>query len=229
MITVKTSFITFIWISVLYLVCSLLFLENALFFIKPFLLIPLMIAAFRSLVFFNKRWLFYALTFSWLGDILLLFVFKNSLFFVLGLVSFLIAHIFYVILFLKELKKSGGKFHIKQPGLTLIVLYIIAFYALLGPRLGDMQIPVIAYAMVISFMFYLAYLLYPFWSNPPSFLLLTGALAFVLSDSLLAINKFFAPFPNAGFFIMATYLYAQGSLVWACLGKDLKESVIFKN
>ena len=219
MTTVKNSFAAYIAISALYLVCTLLYLEDATFFIKPLLLIPLMIAAFKSPVFFNKKWLFYALTFSWLGDILLLFVFKDNLFFILGLVSFLIAHIFYVFLFLKELKKAGGKFHVKQPGLTLIALYIIAFYALLGPRLGDMQIPVIVYALIISFMLYVAYLLYPFWSKPSSLLLLTGALSFVISDSLLAINKFFAPFPNAGFFIMVTYLFAQWALVWACLGK----------
>ena len=219
MTTVKNSFAAFIGISALYLVCTLLYLDDATFFIKPLLLIPLMLAVFKSPVFFNKKWLFYALTFSWLGDILLLFVFKDNLFFILGLISFLIAHIIYVFLFLKELKKAGGKFHVKQPGLTLIALYIIAFYALLGPRLGDMQIPVIVYALVISFMLYVAYLLYSYWSKPSSLLLLTGALSFVISDSLLAINKFFAPFPNAGFFIMVTYLFAQGALVWACSGK----------
>lgn len=219
MTTVKNSFIAFILVSAVYLICSLLYLDDASFFIKSFLLIPLMIAAFKAPVFFNKKWLFYALTFSWLGDILLLFVFKDSLFFILGLVAFLIAHIFYVILFLKELKKKNRKFHIKQPGLTLIVLYIIAFYAFLGPGLGDMKIPVIVYALVIGFMLYIAYLLYPHWTKPSALFLLTGALSFVISDSLLAVNKFYAPFPNAGFFIMITYLYAQGALVWACLGR----------
>ena len=219
MTTVKNSFIAFILVSAVYLICSLLYLEDANFFIKPLLLIPLMIAAFKAPVFFNKRWLFYALTFSWLGDILLLFVFKDSLFFILGLVAFLIAHIFYVILFLKELKKSNGKFHVKQPGLTIIALYIIAFYAFLGPGLGDMKIPVIVYAFVIGFMLYVAYILFPNWTKPSALFLLTGALSFVISDSLLAVNKFYAPFPNAGFFIMITYLYAQGALVWACLGK----------
>ena len=219
MTIVRNSFFAFILLAAVYLICSLLYLEDALFFIKPLLLIPLMIAVFKSPIFFNKKWLFYALTFSWLGDILLLFVFKDGMFFILGLVSFLIAHIFYVFLFLKELKKAGGKFLVKQPGLTLIALYIIAFYALLGPRLGDMQIPVIVYALIISLMLYVAYLLYSFWSKPSSLLLLTGALSFVISDSLLAINKFYAPFPNSGFFIMVTYLFAQGALVWACLGK----------
>ena len=160
-----------------------------------------------------------------MGDILLLFVFKDGLFFIFGLVSFLIAHLFYVYLFIKELKRAGGKLALKQPGLTFIILFLVGFYALLSPHLGDLQIPVIIYALVICLMLYIAYLLYPQWTKPSSIFLLTGAIAFVISDFLLAINKFYAPFPNAGFFIMITYLYAQGALVWACLGRNhlLKE------
>lgn len=219
MTIIRNSFFAFILLGATYLICSLLFLDKATFLLKPLLLIPLMIAAFKSMGFFNKTWLFLALTFSWIGDILLLFVFKGSMFFIFGLVSFLIAHLFYVFLFLKELKKTSGKFEFKQPGLTLIVLFLVGFYALLSPHLGDLKIPVIIYALVICFMLYIAYLLYPHWTTPSSLFLLTGAIAFVISDFLLAINKFYAPFPNAGFFVMVTYLYAQGALVWACLGK----------
>ena len=219
MTIVRNSFSAFILLSAAYLICSLLLLDEVTFFLKPLLLIPLMIAAFKSTGFFNKTWLFLALTFSWAGDILLLFVFKDGLFFILGLVSFLIAHTFYVILFLKELRKTGGKFEIKQPGLTFIILILVGFYALLSPHLGDLQIPVIIYALVICLMLYIAYLLYPHWVKPSSLFLLTGATSFVVSDFLLAINKFYAPFPNAGFFIMITYLYAQGALVWGCLGR----------
>ena len=118
------------------------------------------------------------------------------------------------------MKKSGGKLSLKQPGLTFIILFLVAFYALIGPHLGDLQIPVIIYAMVICLMLYIAYLLYPHWSKPSSLYLLTGAIAFVISDFLLAINKFYMLFPGAGFFIMITYLYAQGALVSACLGNS---------
>ncbi len=218
MTTVRNSFFAFILLAAAYLICSLLFLGEATFFLKPLLLLPLIIAAFKSTGFLNKTWLFLALTFSWMGDILLLFVSKDGLFFIFGLISFLIAHIFYVYLFVKELKKAGGKLQVKQPGITLIILFLIGFYALLSPHLGELQIPVIIYALVICFMLYIAYLLYPHLSKPSSLFLLTGAIAFVISDFLLAINKFYAPFPNAGFFIMVTYLYAQGALVWACLG-----------
>jgi uncharacterized membrane protein YhhN len=39
--------------------------------------------------------------------------------------------------------------------------------------------------------------------------LISGAICFVISDSLLAINKFYTPFAGAGFFIMLTYCLAQ--------------------
>jgi hypothetical protein len=41
----------------------------------------------------------------------------------------------------------------------------------------------------------------------------TGALFFMLSDSLLAINKFYRPFPLAGFLIMLSYIVAQYLIV----------------
>ena len=217
--TVEKPFLVFIALAAAYLFCNLLQWETALFYLKPLLLIPLMLAAFGTKSFLNKKLLFYALTFSWAGDILLLFVFKNPVFFMGGLVSFLIAHILFIGLFLKELRKASGKFRVRQPGLLLVNLFVIAFYAFLNPYLGGLKIPVLVYALVISFMLYVAYLLHFHWPKPASLFLLTGALAFVVSDSLLAVNKFYAPFPNAGFLVMLTYLYAQGALVWACLGK----------
>ena len=42
---------------------------------------------------------------------------------------------------------------------------------------------------------------------------LSGAAAFVLSDSLLAVNKFYEPFAYAGVFIMLTYCAAQYFIV----------------
>jgi uncharacterized membrane protein YhhN len=40
-------------------------------------------------------------------------------------------------------------------------------------------------------------------------LMMFGALLFVASDSILAINKFYLPFEFAGIFIMLTYGLAQ--------------------
>ena len=43
--------------------------------------------------------------------------------------------------------------------------------------------------------------------------MVAGALLFVLSDSILAINKFYMPFDLAGTFIMLTYGFAQYLIV----------------
>ena len=46
--------------------------------------------------------------------------------------------------------------------------------------------------------------------SPASFnFILIGAIFFMLSDTLLAFNKFTNPLPLAGFLIMSTYIVAQ--------------------
>jgi len=58
------------------------------------------------------------------------------------------------------------------------------------PHLGGLTIPVIIYAVTISIMLYMAYLLSFYWPKPASIYLLTGAISFILSDSILAFDKF---------------------------------------
>lgn len=216
MIAIKLLQRIFIVLSAIYLGCILSNLRICEFYLKPTLLIPLIIAVFISTNFANKFILFAALIFSWLGDILLLFVFKDAIYFILGLVAFLTAHIFYIILFIKEIKKTNGKIQIKK-GLVVIVVYLSTILLLLIPHLGGLVIPVIIYAVVISTMLYMAYLLSFCWAKPDSVYLITGAISFILSDSILAFNKFYQPVPMSGLLIMATYLYAQWALVKSCI------------
>ena len=217
MISVKRLLLIFTPLSILYLGGTLFNMATLTFYLKPALLLPLIIAAFISTNFQNKIILVGALVFSWIGDTLLLFVFKDAIYFMLGLIAFLIAHIFYIILFTKELKKANGKIEFRKPGLLLIVIYLIALLLILIPHLGGLTIPVIIYAVVISTMLYMACLLSFHWPKPASIYLFTGAISFILSDSILAFNKFYQPVPLSGFLIMATYLYAQWALVRSCL------------
>ncbi|HQW93549.1 MAG TPA: lysoplasmalogenase family protein, partial [Ferruginibacter sp.] len=72
------------------------------FTVKP-LLIPVLILLLlktRSTV-PGKNLLMTVLFFSWMGDVFLLFENKQPLFFIFGLASFLITHIFYIIYFLR--------------------------------------------------------------------------------------------------------------------------------
>ena len=114
MISAKSLLRIFILLSILYLGCILFNSATPVFYLKPFLLLPLIVAVFISTNFKNKIILVGALVFSWIGDTLLLFVFKDAIYFMLGLVAFLTAHIFYIILFTKELKKGNGKIEFKK-------------------------------------------------------------------------------------------------------------------
>ena len=217
MISVKGLLRIFILLSILYVAAIFFNAVTLVFYLKPLLLPPLMIVVFISTNFKNKIILLIALVFSWIGDTLLLFVFKDAVYFILGLIAFLIAHIFYIVLFNKELKKANGKIEWRKRGLLIIVIYLIALLLVLIPHLGSLTIPVIIYAIIISTMLYMAYLLSFHWPKPASRLLLTGAISFILSDSILAFNKFYQPVHMSGLLIMATYLYAQWALVRSCI------------
>ena len=199
MISVKGLFRVFIFLGVLYLAGILFNVAAIEFYLKPALMLPLIIAAFIAKNFQNKIILAIALVFSWTGDTLLLFVFKDSIYFVLGLIAFLTAHIFYIVLFTKELKRANGKIELKKSVLPVIIIYLAALLLILIPHLGGLTIPVIIYAIVISTMLYMACLLSFRWPKPASTYLFTGAVSFILSDSILAVNKFYNPIPDPAF------------------------------
>ncbi|EKT3957061.1 lysoplasmalogenase [Flavobacterium psychrophilum] len=206
----RNSFIYFIVISTIYLLLFIFNQDNIAWYFKPFLLPFLILATYKSDAFETKKWLLYALTFSWIGDIILLFASKNELYFILGLVSFLIAHILFIVLFIKQ--KSEGNYTKKclfWLGFVVVLVYIISILSLLFTKLGNLKIPVFVYAFTISIMLITAIKGYFTWQKPMNILILIGALFFIVSDSFLSINKFYNPILSAQFIIMFTYLVAQ--------------------
>ncbi len=184
--------------------------KMAEYFFKPLIIIWLMAWFVLQLRYIRnrlKKWIIFALFFSWLGDVLLMFHDDHALFFLLGLSSFLIAHIFYIIFFhfirIKEMIKSRWYL------LLIVALYYAIIIAILSPYLGDMKLPVRIYAMVISFMYLLAMHMLFIKNKSTGWWMMAGALLFVVSDSLLAFNKFYQPFEMAGLFVMSTYGLAQ--------------------
>src|SRR5688572_17778595 len=154
-----------------------------------------------------KKWIIAALLFSWLGDVLLMLPDDNSFFFLLGLSAFLVAHVFYILFFhfirVKENVKSRWWL------LLIVALYYLILISFLSPHLGDMKLPVRIYAIVISFMFMLAmHMSFIKYKNAGRWMML-GALLFVISDSVLAINKFYQSFEMADIVVMLTYGLAQ--------------------
>lgn len=215
---------SFIGFSLVYL--SFLFFgnENTAWFLKPFLLPLLLIAVYFQERFSTKKILLTALTLSWVGDIILMFADKGELYFIAGLIAFLLSHIFYIILFSKQLKiylkKSKIIFWV---GVTAIAFYLIVMMLILLPSLGDLKIPVFVYALAISIMLLFALKGFLNWQKPANSYILIGAIVFVASDSFLAFDKFYAPLQYSSLMIMTTYLLAQYLIVIGILKLNKKK------
>ena len=185
------------------------------YFSKPFIVVGVVgyflaaVAGIRSPL---KKWTQFALLFSWIGDILLMFQQGNSSFFLFGLCSFLIAHIFYIIFFHRVRIKENIKGRI-WPAL-IVVIYYTSLIIILSPRLGDMKTPVRIYGIVISLMFMLAMHMLFIKDRKAGMAMMIGALLFVVSDSVLAINKFYQPFAAAGIIVMLSYGLAQLAIAY---------------
>jgi uncharacterized membrane protein YhhN len=184
--------------------------ETLRYITKP-LLMPLLVIYFVSaLKIFSsslKKWIIPALLFSWAGDVLLMFESMNSNFFIFGLVAFLIAHIFYILFYEnliqhESIKKNYWLF------IPVLIYYAVLVY-ILSPNLGDMKLPVSIYGIVISYMLIQALQVGRVKNRPVAALMITGAVLFITSDSILALNKFYKPFEYAGILIMLTYGIAQ--------------------
>ena len=204
----------YIAFSSIYLILLLLNWESTAFPLKAFLMPALIAAVYFHPDFISKKFLLGALIFSWIGDVVLMFQSMNPLFFIGGLIAFLIGHIIYMILFNKE-KRSDMPQNSSfiRIGLIAIAAYLIVMLTLLFPHLESMRLPVAVYALVISAMLATAVLSYSGWESPANAWILRGAVLFVLSDSILAFNKFYQPIWLASFFIMVTYLAAQYAIV----------------
>lgn len=184
--------------------------EEFHFRLKPYLM-PFLILYFTRETYFiksiSKKLIVLALAFSWLGDVLLIFESRNENFFIFGLVAFLIAHIFYILFFERIIIAENLK---KRYWLFLpVMVYYVVLISVLSPTLEDMKWPVRVYGIVISYMLIKALQVGWIKNRMTAFYLITGAVLFVISDSILALNKFYQSFEYAGVLIMLTYGLAQ--------------------
>lgn len=196
----------------------------ASWYLKPFLLPFLLLSVGSFEDFKTKRTLLLALLFSWIGDIILMFADKAEIYFILGLISFLLSHLIYITLFLKQ---DGNQNQVNKKivilGILLIAGYFLSMILLLFPKLGALQIPVMVYAFVITTMLYFAFKGSLQWEKPAAYFIIFGAILFVLSDSILAFNKFYEAIPQSSFWIMSTYILAQFFIVSGILELNKKK------
>ncbi|WP_341703477.1 lysoplasmalogenase [Ferrovibrio sp.] len=133
--------------------------------------------------------------------------------FVAGLGSFLLAHLIYLWQFLRHRPRPLALPGPRLLAMAAIVVAVAGMLAVLLPGLGALAGPVVAYIGAITAMALAAALL------PGRGLVLSGAVLFMLSDSLIALNKFVAPVPAAGAAIWISYVAAQLLIVLGWRGE----------
>lgn len=170
---------------------------------KPMIMLSLMAAYYFSVSKINT-WYLLALAFSFLGDVLLMD--KNNLF-LPGIAAFLCTQLIYIFIIQKRLKKGNMK------DLLIAIVPFMIFYglliAILQKNLGDFKIPVMVYGMAISIFGMSALLLHLQYRNFSSRILLLGAILFIVSDSMIALQKFHSARQIYPVAIMSTYVLAQ--------------------
>jgi len=171
----------------------------------------------------RSRVLMAALFFSWLGDVLLMFEDQATYYFMLGLGAFLAAHLFYIFAYKQSRHDESANALLGVQRVRLAFPVILAGSGLvivLYPVLGDLKFPVVIYACAIVVMVLTA--LFRFGrTTPVSFwMVFGGAVLFMTSDAILAINKFLSPVAFAGWWIMITYVTAQFFIVEGLMRHD---------
>jgi uncharacterized membrane protein YhhN len=117
----------------------------------------------------------------------------------IGLGFFLVAQILFVVTFTRDFKIQKPRI----PGAVFLVAYAVLMAIILTPSLEDMALPVYVYLTVITVMGITATLRYP-----TSKIVVCGAIFFIASDSMLAIEEFRGAFPASDYLVMVTYYVA---------------------
>lgn len=157
----------------------------------------------------THKMLLAAFAFAWAGDILLM---GSETFFLPGLVAFLITHTLYILAFRKEIISVPGTLLIRKNPLTALPVLLLSaglLMLLFNAIQPEMKIPVIVYALVITLMVIVAMNRYGKVTAMSFRMVVGGALLFMFSDSLIAVNKFYQSVWHAGFFIMLLYVTGQ--------------------
>ena len=207
---------------------QLIHADNIQVFLKPLLMPALMLIYFslNKYVFKKQDYLLLAaLFFSMWGDV---FLMPSPDIFMAGLGSFLTAHIFYLILFIPDIRKPI-QLNTQQKAIAAIgfAFFVFLIVTILSQLISDNKSPILMvaiaiYASVLFSVFAVAILRQKQSALSYRYILI-GASLFLLSDGLLALNKFVEPMPLSRLWVMSTYTSAQAFLMYGWLIRSRKD------
>ncbi len=146
-----------------------------------------------------------ALLCCFLGDILLEF----SNLFPVGLSAFLAGHVFYIICFINDIPNFTSVPFWLSMFAIVYALYGFIFCSKLSIQDTKMKAAASAYCGVILLAGFLSLLRWGSVTDYSFFMVFAGTLLFIISDSILAYNRFQKITRYGGILVMATYGAAQ--------------------
>ena len=141
------------------------------------------------------------LAFSLLGDYALALAEK---WFQAGLAAFLIAQVFYILAF-----KPGPGYPVPISVFLPFILFGLLMFFILRPGLGPLKLPVFVYIAAITIMAGFAAGRFVDRGGTKPLLAFAGAILFLISDSVLAYDRFGKKIVPAQIIILGTYFPAQ--------------------
>jgi uncharacterized membrane protein YhhN len=196
-------------------IISLIFLLPAVNMISKILIMPsiafYLVTSYKNLGIKLSLMLLSALLFSWFGDIALMIPSSDSVFFLAGVGFFLVAQVSYFFLFIRLVNQVPVKglplwYWVSYP---VVVIYAVILWLKLYPGLGDLSLPVAIYTLALTSMVCASLYRYRRTAYDSFTWLFTGAILFMMSDSMIAIHKFLLTTWNERIWVMTTYILAQ--------------------
>ncbi|MBT4409117.1 MAG: lysoplasmalogenase [Bacteroidetes bacterium] len=179
---------------------------------KPFLMI--WIAVF--FVLYSKKksfrtFVLMAFFFSWLGDMFLMLSHQNEILFYAGVGGFFFAQIMYILVFIRFLEIENKGFLRRKPWwLVIFLVYLAGVLIMLFPDMDGFMRPVILIYSISLIGMSIFALNRKHRVRQVVFLrVFIGSVFFVISDTLIALDKFTLDIPKASFLIILTYIIAQ--------------------
>lgn len=200
----KIALFAFVLISVLDIIGIIFKVESLLYVFKPFILLSLLFLYSKS-VSETNTWYATALIFSFFGDVFLMY--PGQIPFKIGLISFLIAHILFIKIVMGRIKNVSF-LNILTAVIPFAVFFLLLIY-IIKDSLGELFMPVIIYGFTISMFGVVSLINYVETKSKEAIWMLIGAIVFMISDTILAINKFYNPAHIFEVGIMVTYILAQ--------------------
>jgi len=194
--------------------------HNLDYITKPWLLIWIGVYFYLNTQTIRKELFVYlAFFFSWIGDLFLMVSNINGLYFYAGVGGFFLAQLSYIRVFTE--KQVKGYLFRNPVWLIPFILYLSGMLYLITGGMQGVMIPIIViYSFSLISMSAAAMNRKNMVSDKSFYFVFLGSVLFVISDSLIAINKFYIQLESASFLVMLTYFSAQYLIMQGLLAKD---------